>query len=202
MRQSSISLTTRESSKECGEVIPAHRTQRWMTAIQESKNRSTLTSGAVANNCFGSVHVKYKRMRQKKAIYFWDWEAFSWRQKSFLSWNYLPEMWQITSLNTPLLALFLAQKANGQIENTPCSAMCVRGLLFCLWCSPTAKKQQTCMLKCSASHLAPCDGNLVTVDMPFESHQSLLWHLRWLGDTHPLILSQTLSDSQDMMLVA
>lgn len=171
MRQSSISLTTRESSKECGEVIPAHRTQRWMTAIQESKNRSTLTSGAVANNCFGSVHVKYKRMRQKKAIYFWDWEAFSWRQKSFLSWNYLPEMWQITSLITPLLALFLAQKANGQIENTPCSAMCVWGLLFCLWCSPTAKKTTNLhvkMLSVASCSLwrEPCDSRYAFWEPP------------------------------------
>lgn len=77
--------------------------------------------------------------------------------------------------NTALLALFLAHKANGQIENTPCSAMCVRGgCYFVFDAAPTAKRQQTCMLKCSASHLAPCDGNTVTVDMPFESHQSLL----------------------------
>lgn len=158
-----ISLTTGELSKECSAVIPACRTQRSMTTMKESENCNTLTSEAVANKSFGLVQVKYKRMRHKKAIYFWNW-VDSPLKKSVCELQLFARDVSNHISDTPLPALFLAHKAIGQLENTHSWDMGEQGVgapvfYFIFDAAPTATRHWPHTLKRLTLHLAPRDGN-------------------------------------------
>lgn len=77
---------------------------------------------AVADNLFNSVEGKFKRMRREEAIYFWNWETLSLKEKKCPELD--PFARNVTNhiSNTPLQALFLAHQAKGRIENSPSSA--------------------------------------------------------------------------------